>query len=122
MTNPGLSLLQKPTRPKPTRKQWESAQARYNELYVRKRDEVIAAELMWQKVTWASRAVQKKIHSLSEQMDKVSDRIYAMLEESPRDWKAGVPVWYICSKLSYDDAFKPLGLPLSKEPPKAYGY
>jgi len=122
MTNQGLSLLQKPAAPKPTRKQWDSAQARYNELYERRRDEVIAAEVKWQNVKWASTAVQKKIDSLQSQLDKVSDRIYAMLESSPRNWTSGVPTWYVCLKLSYDDAFSPLGSPLSKEPPKAYGY
>jgi hypothetical protein len=45
MTNPGLSLLHRPQSPKPTRKQWDAAQARYNELYKRKRDEVIVAEI-----------------------------------------------------------------------------
>ena len=122
MTNPGLSLLQKPTRPKPTRKQWESAQARYNELYARRREEIINAEVRWQNIKWASTAVQKKIDSLRSQMDKVAERIFTMTDASPRDWRRGTPMDYVCSELSYDDAFKPLGLPLSKEPPKAYGY
>ena len=122
MTNPGLSLLQKSQGPKPTRKQWDAAQARYNELYARKREEVINAEVRWGNIKWANLAVQKKIDSLQTQMDKVSERIYKMLEAAPRDWTSGVPITYVCSELSYDDAFSPLGSLLSREPPKSYGY
>ena len=122
MTKSGLSILQFPKTPKPTRKQWDAAQARYNELYARKREEVINAEVRWGNIKWASLAVQKKIDSLQTQMDKVSERIYKMLEAAPRDWTSGVPITYVCSELSYDDAFSPLGSLLSREPPKSYGY
>jgi len=120
MTNPGLSVLQKPRTPKPTRKQWDAAQARYNEINARRREEVIEGK--WGTGSRTGRVAQKKIDNLQAQLDKICERIFKMLEASPRDWTHGVPAFYVCSELSYDDAFSPLGSVLSREPPKSYGY
>lgn len=54
--------------------------------------------------------------------DKAADRMHALLEASPRDWKEGVPTAWAVEELSYDDACKPLSEALSVVPPMAYGY
>ena len=40
---------------------------------------------------------------------------------SPRDWDIGVPIHWVWERLTYEDAARPLGEPLSVRPPLAYG-
>ena len=41
---------------------------------------------------------------------------------SPRDWSYGVPVSWVRESLTYEDAARPVGEPLSVVPPVAWGY
>jgi hypothetical protein len=70
---------------------------------------------------WASRAEQKRLEQRRAQWDRACDRVWRMLQGAPRDWGTGVPVWWICEKLTYDDAFRPTNEPLSVVPPLSYG-
>jgi hypothetical protein len=41
---------------------------------------------------------------------------------SPRDWSYGVPQAWVREDLTYEDAARPVGEPLSVVPPVAWGY
>lgn len=74
-------------------------------------------------VRWASATERKKLDKLDAQRERVGEKMFAMLEKhSPRDWMHGVPSWWIYSKLTWADAMKAPGEPLSTSPPAAFGY
>lgn len=41
---------------------------------------------------------------------------------SPRNWDVGVPIHWVWERLTYEDAARPLGEPLSVVPPLAWGH
>lgn len=56
-------------------------------------------------------------------MDRNSDRLYTMLDQiSPRDWRRGVPTFWVTTELTYEDAVRPLNEKLSVVPPCAAGH
>ena len=73
-------------------------------------------------ITWATPAEKKRLERLRAAYDRASDRMYRLLEASPRDWSRGVPAYWVATQLTYDDAVRPTSEPLSVEPPKAYGW
>ena len=71
---------------------------------------------------WASKTEQKKLEQLRDRLDRIGNKMSAILDKvSPRNWGYGVPAHWVYSSLSWEDAIRPLGEPLSVTPPLAYG-
>jgi hypothetical protein len=71
---------------------------------------------------WLSTAERHALERLGAAVDKASDAFFAHLQSiSPRDWSSGVPVHWLYTDLSYEDAVRPVGEKLSVTPPLAYG-
>lgn len=74
--------------------------------------------------TWAGRGDRTKLERLEAARDKVGDKIVDLLYKiSPRGeaWATGAPAWWIRSKLTWEDATRPTGEPLSVVVPAPYG-
>ena len=71
---------------------------------------------------YASASERKRLDALGRRKSKIGDKIYDILDDvSPRRWRSGAPAWWVVSKLSWEDAIKPLGVSLSVVPPLSYG-
>ena len=106
----------------PTRQQWDAAQAKYRELDKRLDTHRNALSFKYGEAKWASRTEKAQSEKLYAQMSRISDKIYAWLDAmTDRNWRSGVPSYWVPSSLSYDDARKPAGVPLSVVPPTSYG-
>lgn len=70
---------------------------------------------------WLTPGERKERRKYIYARDRASYRVFRLLDASPRDWRRGVPSHWVCTVLSYDDAFRPLNEPLTVTPPKAYG-
>lgn len=62
-----------------------------------------------------------KLERAQAAYDKACDRMFTLLEASPRDWRSGVPSIWVAETLSYVDAVRPTTEPLSVTPPCSYG-
>lgn len=107
------------------RERWEKLRADYLTTSRAARDIDIQLSLKYGpgfQLGWASKTEQKKLHQLRQRLDRIGDKMFAILERvSPRDWSRGVPTHWLREKLSWEDAVRPLGEPLSVTPPLAYG-
>ena len=65
---------------------------------------------------------QTRLDRLRRAEDRASDRMFRLLEASPRNWRDGAPSHWVCFHLPYEDAVRPKGERLSIIPPCAYGY
>jgi len=73
--------------------------------------------------SWLKAAQRKKLESLQDRVDKTGDKIVELIKKiSPRDWMSGVPAYWIRSELTWEDAIRPKGEPLSVTPPTAWGH
>lgn len=73
------------------------------------------------RLTWLTKTEQTKWNRLCAAYYKAADRMHALLEASPRDWKSGVPTAWVVEELPFEDACKPISEALSVVPPMAYG-
>ena len=74
------------------------------------------------RTTWLTTGEAKKETKLREASDAAQNAFIDYLTEiSPRYWKSGVPVHWLCEELTYEDAIRPVDQPLSVVPPLAYG-
>lgn len=64
---------------------------------------------------------RKRLDAADRACSKASDRMFSLLEESPRDWRSGVPVHWVLFHLSFEDATRSKDEPLSTEPPCSFG-
>lgn len=72
--------------------------------------------------SWLKAGEHKAKESASAAMSKASDAFYKHLASfSPRDWSYGVPGHWVCESLTFEDAARPKGKPLSVVPPMSYG-
>lgn len=72
---------------------------------------------------WMSRTERTKLEKIEARVDKIHGQIYELVERiSPRDWGHGVPGHWVTRKLTWEDAVRPKGEPLSVVVPGAYGY
>jgi hypothetical protein len=62
-----------------------------------------------------------KLERASAAYDKACDRIFTLLQDSPRDWRSSVPVAWVAETLSYADAVRPTTDQLSVTPPCSFG-
>lgn len=71
---------------------------------------------------WLTKVQRAELDQKRAAVHKVEEKIFALLDEvSPRNWRSGVPAHWVASELTWEDAIRPLGEPLSVVPPLAYG-
>lgn len=74
------------------------------------------------KLSWLSSSERRVLALTSKSLEKATDRFLEHLRAiSPRDWSYGVPVYWVCAELTYDDAVRPTTEKLSVVPPLSYG-
>lgn len=99
---------------------FEALQAKWRKLY-RGRNDLLHEACMGYSCYWrtcAPKSVVTKIDRTSKAEDRARDAIYAWLEKfSPRAWDRGVPSYWVCGELGYQDAIR-TG-PLTVVPPPA---
>lgn len=84
----------------------------------------LAARYGWASgwLAWLGSTDRKTLDIKWAAVRKIEEKIFAILAEvSPRDWSHGVPAHWVASELTWEDAIRPLGEPLSVVPPLAYG-
>ena len=73
------------------------------------------------KAAYAPLGKRAKLEAAYKREDKASDAIFAWLDaRSPRDWRHGVPAYWVCTQLTEADALT--AGQLSVVPPPAYGH
>jgi len=73
---------------------------------------------------WVPRSKRERLERLEAAADRVGDKIVELLVRvSPRGeaWLTGAPAWWIRERLTWEDAVRPVGEPLSVEVPAPYG-
>ncbi len=71
---------------------------------------------------WPTPAEKRKQDKLRERMVKAQDAFFEHMQSiSPRDWRYGVPAYWLYESLTFADAVRPTNEPLSVVPPMAYG-
>lgn len=73
------------------------------------------------RIDWASKSEQRLWQRLCAAVDKDEEKMFDLLDDSPRNWRSGVPASWALTKLTYADAIKPTTEPLSVVPPCSYG-
>jgi hypothetical protein len=77
---------------------------------------------IWER-SWLARAEQRQLTTLERALERAGDSIYEYIQAiSPRDWSYGVPAEWLRAELTYEDAVRPVGEPLSVRPPLAWGH
>lgn len=72
--------------------------------------------------SWLKRSEKLRSEKLRNAYEAVGDKLFAHVQAiSPRDWSRGVPMCWVLMDLTYEDAVRPLGEPLSVVPPMSYG-
>ncbi len=118
----------RPSRPRAAdKKRWETLRASFlaaheaaDDLEIEMR--VKYGDQNWR--TWSGRGERARLERLEEKASKLGDKLFELLlRVSPRGeaWRTGAPVYWIYSKLSWDDAVRPVTEPLSVVVPAPYG-
>lgn len=69
----------------------------------------------------ANKTELQKLERAGVQTQKASEKFYTWLDcNSPRNWRSGIPIWWVCSELTYEDAMTKDRL--ANMPPPAFGY
>lgn len=109
-------------------KRFKELRARYEAVYRAAQDESIRQAVKYGSEqaarTWASRGDKTKLETLEKRRNKVGDAVVELIvKASPRGdaWRSGVPVFWLQSKLPWEDVVRPAHEPLSKLPPPAWG-
>lgn len=105
---------------RPVESQWLTLQARYAAASDALTTYRMALTGGYGDYRYAKRSELARLEKLSQRCDRCSNAIFGWLaEHSPRQWLAGVPAWWICTKLTYADALTSGAL--SVMPPVPYG-
>lgn len=73
--------------------------------------------------SWLKASDREQQRRLFDASDKVGTALTEHIASfSPRDWSYGVPQYWVRESLTYEDAARPVGEPLSVVPPVAWGY
>jgi len=116
----------------PARKQdkdrWDALRARYAVAIEaaraeERRQRIKYGDASWR--AWSSRGDKNLIERLQKRADKIGDSIVELLVKvSPRGeaWLTGAPARWIREKLTWEDAIRPVGEPLSVEVPAPWGH
>lgn len=71
-------------------------------------------------LAYATRTARAQLDRLSARVDRYGNKLYALLDRvSPRDWRSGVPVSHVHTRLTWHDATTREAL--GTVPPPAYG-
>jgi hypothetical protein len=71
---------------------------------------------------WSTPAEKRQRDQLRKRMVNAQDAFFEHLQSiSPRNWRHGVPAYWIYESLTFADAIRPVNEPLSVVPPMAYG-
>ncbi|HLZ30845.1 MAG TPA: hypothetical protein VKV73_26300 [Chloroflexota bacterium] len=104
----------------PSESQWLAFQARYVAAQVAATEYRSALKRQYRESYFAPAGKRARLEALDARQSKTEEVIYAWLyEHSPRRWSAGVPLHFVCSRLSFSDALT--AGRLSVTPPLAYG-
>lgn len=110
------------------REQFEGLRARYEAAYSAARDEQINQAVKYgserEARSWASRGDKTRLEKLEAKRNKLGDAVVEVIvKASPRgdSWRSGVPVFWLQSKLPWEDVVRPVHEPLSALPPPAWG-
>jgi len=72
--------------------------------------------------SWLKAGDRKAQERATAALNKVGDAMFEHVKSfSPRDWSHGVPAYWVRESLTFEDAARPLGEPLSVTPPLSYG-
>jgi hypothetical protein len=103
------------------RSTFERLQAEYRESYDKTKQLENAIIRRYGSTVWATMTQRKQLDRYRERQDKIISKMLALLDRiSPRYWHEGVPVHWIMTELTYEDAVT--SDKLSKRPPPAYGH
>lgn len=103
--------------------QWLKLRQQYLELDAKTREIQRALAIKYGDIMWASAADKKKLDALRARERKIEEKMLEILDAvSPRNWQSGAPSHWIYTKLTWQDATRPLNQPLSVTPPLAYGH
>ncbi len=73
-------------------------------------------------LAWLKRGDAAKLEDARCAVDKTTAAFHAHLAAiSPRDLSYGIPSHWLCEKLTFEDATRPVGEPLSATPPLSWG-
>ena len=74
--------------------------------------------------TWLTESEQKRYRALRDRQESQCEAFYCLLDDlgTPRNWRRGVPVWWVVGSLPFEDAVRPVNQRLSVTPPIANGY
>ena len=72
--------------------------------------------------SWLNAVDRLALHRARTAVEKAGDALTEHVATfSPRDWSYGVPQSWVRESLTYEDAARPVGEPLSVVPPLSYG-
>jgi len=114
------------------RETWDALRAKYLAAYEAARDleiklsaRYLGASQSWLWRGWITKGEKSRLETLETRRDKLGEKVVAMIVAiSPRGerWLSGVPVSWLRGDLTFDDAMRPIGEPLSVEVPLARGW
>jgi hypothetical protein len=109
-------------------KRFKTLRERYEAAYRVARDESIRQSIKYggdsNARAWASRGDKSRLEKLEAKRNKLGDAVVEVIvKASPRGdtWRSGVPVFWLQSKLPWEDVVRPAHEPLSALPPPAWG-
>ena len=106
---------------------WDKLRASFLAAYRAAQDLEIKLRMKYGDASWrnySSRGEQAKYKQLHDRAGKFGDKLFKLLlEVSPRGeaWRTGAPAYWIYRDLSWDDAVRPAGEPLSVVVPAPFG-
>lgn len=107
------------------RERFDALRARYIAARVKQEEHYAALRFKYggeYKDSWLRAGERNLEDRLSAAVDKAGDALFAHVQAiSPRDWSVGVPVSWVLEDLTFEDAERPVGEPLSVVPPLSYG-
>lgn len=72
--------------------------------------------------SWLRAGERRAEEKIRGKVATAGDALFARVQAvSPRDWSYGVPVCWVYENLTWEDAVRPAGEPLSVVPPLSYG-
>lgn len=108
---------------------WDKLHAQYKTAYdaaldfrlgLERRYGASGSSSMWR--SWITAGERNKLEKLEARRDKIGDKIFDLVTKvSPRDWSTGAPAFWVRSELTWEDAIRPVGEPLSVVVPAPWG-
>lgn len=107
------------------RKRFDALRSKYLAAKAKREDQLVSFRARYgseYQDSWLSPPDRKRKERLNAAVDKAGDALFAHVQAiSPRDWSFGVPLCWVLSDLTFEDAVRPIDEPLSVVPPLSYG-